>query len=299
MKKKIKVVFMLMCLIVSLLGNGQTVKASEYDSIELKNSCTQLDNYQAEQLYMVALKNIMQRFGTDYKFENYKINIRDAGEKDSLYMVDVDIDVDMTWTKNPIESDYIKGMKKAITNIRDNEERQMIQKEVDDEITDLMEMYNEKQLSEFSYRVELGKTNGKISIDNAKFYHRVDVDDDDVYTAKMPDNEEKNYEMGENDGEKFVEESLIDTFNIRSVSYNKNSAVKYAKDHAKDAPEFSSANGMGSDCANFVSKCLHAGGIPIDKDGKWYPSSQSGAYAGDNWMRTGYYNNGGVIPYMT
>ena len=290
---------MLMCLIVSLLGNGQTVKASEYDSIELKNSCTQLDNYQAEQLYMVALKNIMQRFGTDYKFENYKINIRDAGEKDSLYMVDVDIDVDMTWTKNPIESDYIKGMKKAITNIRDNEETQMIQKEVDDEITDLMEMYNEKQLSEFSYRVELGKTNGKISIDNAKFYHRVDVDDDDVYTAKMPDNEEKNYEMGENDGEKFVEESLIDTFNIRSVSYNKNSAVKYAKDHAKDAPEFSSANGMGSDCANFVSKCLHAGGIPIDKDGKWYPSSQSGAYAGDNWMRTGYYNNGGVIPYMT
>ena len=151
-------------------------------------------------------------------------------------MVDVDIDVDMTWTKNPIESDYIKGMKKAITNIQDNEERQMIQKEVDDEITDLMEMYNEKQLSEFSYRVELGKTNGKISIDNAKFYHRVDVDDDDVYTAKMPDNEEKNYEMGENDGEKFVEESLIDTFNIRSVSYNKNSAVKYAKDHAKDAP---------------------------------------------------------------
>ena len=183
MKKKIKVVFMLMCLIVSLLGNGQTVKASEYDSIELKNSCTQLDNYQAEQLYMVALKNIMQRFGTDYKFENYKINIRDAGEKDSLYMVDVDIDVDMTWTKNPIESDYIKGMKKAITNIRDNEERQMIQKEVDDEITDLMEMYNEKQLSEFSYRVELGKTNGKISIDNAKFYHRVDVDDDDVYLS--------------------------------------------------------------------------------------------------------------------
>ena len=69
----------------------------------------------------------MQRFGTDYKFENYKINIRDAGEKDSLYMVDVDIDVDMTWTKNPIESDYIKGMKKAITNIQDNrsEERRV------------------------------------------------------------------------------------------------------------------------------------------------------------------------------
>ena len=52
---------------------------------------------------------------------------------------------------------------------------------------------------------------------------------------------------------------------------------------------------MGSDCANFVLKCLHAGGIPIDKDGKWYPSSQSGAYAGDNWMRTGYYNECKVL----
>ena len=45
-----------------------------------------------------------------------------------------------------------------------------------------------------------------------------------------------------------------------------------------DEPEFSSANGMGSDCANFVSKCINAG---------------------DNWMRTGYYDNGGVKTYMT
>jgi hypothetical protein len=45
--------------------------------------------------------------------------------------------------------------------------------------------------------------------------------------------------------------------------------VKYAIDNVTATPEFSSGNGLGSDCANFVSKCINAGGIPIDNAGKW------------------------------
>ncbi len=85
----------------------------------------------------------------------------------------------------------------------------------------------------------------------------------------------------------------------RAVSYNQDAAVKYAVDNATAEPEFSSANGLGSDCANFVSKSINAGGIPVDKDGKWFPAPKAGSYAGDNWMRTGYNKNGGVVPYMT
>ncbi len=46
-------------------------------------------------------------------------------------------------------------------------------------------------------------------------------------------------------------------------------AVKYAIDNVTATPEFSSDNGLGSDCANFVSKCINAGSIPIDNAGKW------------------------------
>ncbi|MCR5321942.1 MAG: amidase domain-containing protein [Lachnospiraceae bacterium] len=82
-------------------------------------------------------------------------------------------------------------------------------------------------------------------------------------------------------------------------TYNRSVAASYAITHATDVPEFSAANGNGSDCANFVSKCLNAGGIPVDVSGNWYPRPNGSAYAGINWMRTGYNNNGGVIPYMT
>ena len=81
-----------------------------------------------------------------------------------------------------------------------------------------------------------------------------------------------------------------------AVSYNKDDAVDYAVEHATDEPEYSSANGNGSDCANFVSKCVNAGGIPQDKTGGyskgWYPGSL-------NWIRTGYNGTDGVVLYLS
>lgn len=53
-----------------------------------------------------------------------------------------------------------------------------------------------------------------------------------------------------------------------SVSgYNRSQAVAYARAHALDTPEIS-----GSDCANFVSKCLEAGGLSV----RGYQRSESG-----------------------
>lgn len=90
------------------------------------------------------------------------------------------------------------------------------------------------------------------------------------------------------------------TFTRASGFYDRLAARDYAKRHGADEPEFLSNNiPNGSDCANFVSKCLRAGGIPVDRSGKWYPASNWGGWPGDNWFRTGYYNNGGVVPYMT
>lgn len=84
-----------------------------------------------------------------------------------------------------------------------------------------------------------------------------------------------------------------------SVTYYRLKARNYALSHATDAPEFNSSNG-GSDCANFVSKALNYGGFPTDSSNQWYPASTYGSTAtcGTNWMRTGYYGNGGVVPYM-
>ncbi len=85
----------------------------------------------------------------------------------------------------------------------------------------------------------------------------------------------------------------------RSVTYNPKIATDYAINHALDIPEYSAANNLGSDCANFVSFCLQAGGITADKEGLWYPSATAGSYGGINWIRTGYTPSyGGVTIYM-
>lgn len=40
-------------------------------------------------------------------------------------------------------------------------------------------------------------------------------------------------------------------------------------------------------------------GIPYDKAGDWFPSTYKDiGYPGDNWMRTGFYDNGGVKTYL-
>lgn len=86
----------------------------------------------------------------------------------------------------------------------------------------------------------------------------------------------------------------------RSVSYDPKLAVDYANAHALDEPEYSAANHLGSDCANFVSFALQAGGISADTAGDWYPSQQAGSYGGLNWIRTGFTPSyGGVVLYMS
>ena len=101
-------------------------------------------------------------------------------------------------------------------------------------------------------------------------------------------NEEELYKKGEEIATYLLSdnndaESSLESRSRYSV-YDRLRARDYALDHAYDPPEYS------SDCANFVSQCLcYGGGIP--QSYYWRPGS-------DNWIRTGYYNNGGVVPYM-
>lgn len=85
----------------------------------------------------------------------------------------------------------------------------------------------------------------------------------------------------------------------RAVTYKRLTAAQYAIDHGKDEPEMVNL-GYGTDCANFVSWCICAGGIPRDwssAEAGWY-NSVNGQIPSNNWMRTVYNNNGSVRPYM-
>ncbi|MDR0964416.1 MAG: amidase domain-containing protein [Clostridium sp.] len=58
--------------------------------------------------------------------------------------------------------------------------------------------------------------------------------------------------------------------------YNRSKAVSYAHQWAfARNPRYLDFSGIGGDCTNFISQCLHAGGIAMDyqKDIGWYYNS--------------------------
>ncbi|AZK47978.1 amidase domain-containing protein [Paenibacillus lentus] len=83
-----------------------------------------------------------------------------------------------------------------------------------------------------------------------------------------------------------------------SFTYDRIAARDWARDNYDADPEFPSDDVQGTDCANFVSKAIHNGGIPQDKKGKWYQAATWGGWPGDHWFRTGYNGKTGVVIYM-
>ncbi|MGE5632232.1 MAG: amidase domain-containing protein [Caulobacteraceae bacterium] len=54
-------------------------------------------------------------------------------------------------------------------------------------------------------------------------------------------------------------------------NYDRSLAVTYAYDHYDSySSDYPDMNLIGGDCANFISQCLHEGGIPMDNAGGWY-----------------------------
>lgn len=134
------------------------------------------------------------------------------------------------------------------------------------------------------------------------FFYRTDIVEGEALLAEMPSQAQPPIPLSEEEGCELIRSSLLQVYSVSEVTYDRGAAAAYALEHATDEPYFSKANGQ-SDCANFVSQCLHAGGIPIDEENRWYPSS-GGALAGDNWMKTGFYIQAdgirwGVVPYVT
>jgi hypothetical protein len=213
--------------------------------------------------------------------------------KNDKNFVDVDVIADMILISDPTDTPYVCGMKEALDNIQNADEKAIAQQELDEYLAEQMSYYNVPDETTFCYRIAIPEVMTlKDEINNYGMFYRTDITEDEVVLSPVQENPQLE-EIGlgnEQDGKEAIAEAIQKSQTkglTKEVTYNKSDAVAYAKEHAEDKPEFSKENGMGSDCANFVSKCINAGGIPVDKDGKWHPSPKAGSYAGVNWMRTG------------
>lgn len=244
-----------------------------------------------------VVENIEENYEGVYVFDNYNITVHNLTEEGAKTYVDIDVLVDMTLIRNPQDSPYVKGMKAAVDAIIDDTEKDIAQQEYDAYLQKVMPYYNLPILTGFLYRVYIPAITAMDSKGILEFelYHRMDITDEEVILSEVLADESYTEIGSAEEGNRYINETMISVISemgVSAVSYNASDAVDYAVDHATDEPEYSKANGNGSDCANFVSKCINAGGIPQDRTGNWYQGST-------NWIRTGYNNNGGVVPYLT
>ncbi|CAK7061858.1 amidase domain-containing protein [Tissierella sp.] len=296
--KKIKI-SLILCFILLI-----STAAYAYTPFENRDN---LDN-----IYQELREQIIEDYSAIYALDNfsYDYSVREEG---SIKYIDMNIHTDMTLTRPPSDSPFIQGLNDAFVNETIEDNKIAIQKEIDFYTENIEMYYNKPYASTFTYTIAINETQD-VGLDagltkvnnNYELFYRNDTSEE-IILIRVDDlaeveNESLARQSGYNAAQTIVNRVQAETNSIQpfaSFTYDRLAARDWANNNATSASEFPSANVSGTDCANFVSKALNAGGIPEDKSGKWYRASTWGGWPGDNWFRTGYYNNGGVVPYMT
>lgn len=291
LKKKVMSFVLVGATLISMAIPSVSVNAAQNVTVTNESS---IQEAQVNAICDAVVENIEENYEDVYAFDNYNITVHNQTEEGEKVYVDIDVLVDMTLIRNPQDSPYVKGMKTAVDEIADATEKDIAQQEYDAYLEKVMPFYNLPVLTGFLYRVYIPTMTAMDSEGTLEFdmYHRMDITDEEVILSEVLADESYTEIGNAEEGNNYINETIISTMSVSAVSYNASDAVDYAIAHATDEPEYSKANGNGSDCANFVSKCINAGGIPQDRTGNWYQGST-------NWIRTGYNNNGGVVPYLT
>lgn len=288
-------------MIMSSFTNGTAVKAAE-QAVEslttVNNRCVMLQDEQASEICDFVIKNITEKYEGVYSFDNIEVEFYNEYEEEGNLVVDVEVTTDMTLIRNPQDSPYVQGMQAEIGNMAD-EEAKTAEAAVDAYLQNANQYYMVPVLTGFCYRVYIPNLMMADSQAAPQYsiFHRIDTEDGAILT-EVQENEVFTEIKDAEDGKEYVNyvvNAELELASVNDVSYNASDAVKYATDHATDIPQYSTENGNGSDCANFVSQCVNAGGIPEDRTGGyssgWYQDSL-------NWIRTGYNGKTGVVLYL-
>lgn len=294
-KKTIKKVALLMpllllcsCLNVAAMGAGGNDSKAVRENIREE---IRKEIMQAQDSYYAGV----------YDFDNWKFQFDNETLDGTVYETDVSVSADMILVRPYDKSPYYQGLMSAYdsTDTAQKKNAAAIEAVAAEYKSIVEEHYLQPYETGFMYRAEVTDTKGGISI---QLYRGINQGEE--YSWEKVEKEDRfcdlaTYENGAEMARKVVERQTRAAAGTTSSGYYAIGAVEYARAHATDEPEFNKKDGSGSDCANFVSKCIHAGGIPIDTDGGWYPAKTWGdpRTAGINWIRTGHYD-GGIKTYF-
>lgn len=293
------------------ISNTRLAEAISNNSKVLGMSQEKLDD-----TFNMLVKGIKEEYSGMYELENFTYEAADRTDNGKKF-VDIDVIVDMTLTQHPSDSPYVHGMEQALAEETNQTKQDKIQNEIDGFINMVeKECYQVQEKAVFTYSVEIGNKIGinSTAVEDLPVYYRYDLDEgtqlidnndlEDIRDTSAQEEKgyttikEANYTAGLNEANTDTIKNEHGIMATKSFKYNRIKARDWAVANAYKPQEYPSSQVEGTDCANFVSKALHAGGIPEDKAGKWFQAPTWGGWAGLNWLRTGYTSDTGVKNYM-
>ena len=302
MKRK----FVLLALSLALLMPSVSVQASDFrgglETGELSVSSDELRIVIDE-----IIQRIIERYGSLYLFDDFTHTL--TAERfigDYLY-VDIRISVYMTLTRHPRYNPFVLGLREALANENDEFNRSVIEREMHHFISSTEVYYNIPISSSFSYTISFPNPQGAriIDLSNYNLYHRSSSDGEIYLTpeTEVVGVEDFDYVFGL--GIDIASEFIQRAHEARHAPipmmnggfYRNHQAASWARVMAYRPQEIPNIEVPGTNCANFVSHALHAGGIPTSS--AWRPAPIWGqTWPSDHWMRTGWHGNGGVTTYL-
>lgn len=267
----------------------------------------------AESAFCDIKNQIMNDYRALYQLDDFSYDYKLRNDMDKKYL-DINVDVDMTLTRHPSESPYVLGMEKALHEVTDTAVKEVLQADISAYVEEIETLcYNIPNRSTFTYTVELSDAapaNAVSEDKNYTLFYRTDTDENimltDADSLAEVENFNESYQAGYQALEQMESNAKAAAVDLDSAiapqasfTYDRIAARDWARNNWNAKPEYPSSAVSGTDCANFVSKALNAGGIPEDKAGKWYRAATWGGWPGDHWFRTGYNGVTGVVIYMT
>lgn len=316
---KIKPICFLAFASVICLGFPENVFADEIVTSESLTAQTTISSEEriAERAFCDIKNQIIDDYSELYKLDDFSYDYTLRDEMDKKYL-DINVYADMTLTRHPSESPYVLGMERALNEVKDAAVKKVLQADIDEYVDEIETLYfNIPNRSTFTYAVELDNaaaanvlSEDKSEDENFTLFYRTDTDEEVLLTdadclAEVEDFKES-YQAGYQALKSLETDARAVTVEIDSAmapqasfTYDRIAARDWARQNWNAAPEYPSSEVQGTDCANFVSKALNAGGIPEDRSGNWYRASTWGGWPGLHWFRTGHNGETGVVIYMT
>lgn len=293
--RKAMIVLMIAVMFLLQIANVPAMAAVTEDR---QDNVTKKFNHYSQQVFEKIRSFQISYYNGVYSFGNWSYTVYNEKENSGIIEADIKVTCDMKLVRNYSENPFYHGILSVYEQQSGDPSAASIVAEFANAYKEQVESYYMVPYNQgFVYHVSLDTATGEITL-----YLEISLGDESMlrqvaYGDKFEDL--ATFSRGVAAAEQLISRSLLsEPAEFGYSYYDRTAAVDYALEHALDEPEF--YLDKNSDCANFVSKCINAGGIPEDVSGKWYRATTYGDVytAGINWIRTGR-NEGGVIPYFT